>query len=357
VYDSGDYETALDRALEAAGYAELRAEQARRRADGDVHQLGIGLAVYVEVTGGALAAADEFARVEIRPDGGATVFSGTSPHGQGHVTAWSMLVSDELGIPMEQIEVVQGDTDLVAAGGGTSGSRSLQVGGVAVHQASRETVELARRRAADALEANVADVVLDKDAGRFHVVGTPAAGKTWAELATEEPLAIDVTFAPAGATFPFGAHVAVVDVDTATGKVTVVRFVAVDDAGTILNPLLVDGQRHGGLAQGIAQALCEEIVYDDDGNLLTSTLADFTFISACELPSFELVPMETPTPLNALGAKGVGESGTIGATPAVQNAVADALAPLGVRHVDMPTTPRRVWASIEEASRRAEESA
>jgi carbon-monoxide dehydrogenase large subunit len=350
-YDSGDYGRALDLVLEAAGYDELRAEQQRRRATGDVHQLGIGVVVYVEVTGGALGTPSESARIEIRADGGATVFTGTSPHGQGHETAWSMLASDELGIPMAQIEVVHGDTDLVASGGGTSGSRSLQLGGVAVHQASKETVELARRRAADALEANVDDIVLDKEAGRFHVVGTPSAGKTWAELVAEEAIAVDTTFAPGGSTFPFGAHVCVVDVDTETGKVTVERMIAVDDAGTVLNPLLVDGQRHGGLAQGIAQGLCEEVVYDADGNLLTSTLADFTFISACEVPSFELVPMATPTPLNPLGAKGIGESGAIGATPAVQNAVVDALAHLGVRHVDMPTTPERVWTAIQEAVR------
>jgi carbon-monoxide dehydrogenase large subunit len=348
-YDSGDYERALDLALDAAGYDELRAEQARRRASGDVHQLGIGIAVYVEVTGGLLPST-EFARVEARPDGGATVYTGTSPHGQGHLTSWAMLASDELGIPMEMIDVVYGDTDVVARGTGTFGSRSLQVGGVAVHRASVELVELARQRAADLLEANPADIVLDKDAGRFHVTGTPAAGRTWSELAADEPLEVALDFESAGQTFPFGAHVAVVDVDTETGKVVVERVIAVDDAGRVLNPLLVDGQRHGGLAQGVAQALCEEIVYDDDGNLLTSTLADFTFISACELPSFELVPMETPSPLNPLGAKGIGESGTIGATPAVQNAVVDALSHLGIRHIDMPATPQRVWNAIKDAA-------
>jgi carbon-monoxide dehydrogenase large subunit len=350
IYDTGDYERALDLVLAAAGYDELRAEQARRRERGDTRVLGIGVSVYVEITGAVLGNGSEFARIEIGADGGATVFTGTSPHGQGHETAWAMLASDELGIPMERIEVVHGDTDLVLSGGGTSGSRSLQLGGVAVHQASKEMVEVARRRAADALEASVDDIVLDKETGRFHVVGTPAAGKAWAELAAEEALSVDATFDAPGATFPFGAHVAVVDVDTETGKVVVERLVAVDDAGRILNPLLVEGQRHGGLAQGIGQALCEEIVHDDDGNLLTSTLADFTFISACEVPSFELVSMETPTPMNPLGAKGVGESGTIGATPAVQSAVTDALAHLGVRHVDIPVTPQRVWAAIQEAA-------
>ena len=348
-YDSGDYERALDLAVEAAGYRALRDEQRRRREAGDVHQLGIGVAVYVEVTGGPYAG-NEVAKVEITPDGGARVYTGTSPHGQGHVTSWSMLASDQLGIPMDRIEVIHGDTDLVPVGGGTSGSRSLQLGGAAVHQASVETVELARERAAEVLEADPDDVVLDRVDGSFHVAGAPAIRKTWAELAAAEPLAVDTTFQAAAATFPFGAHIAVVDVDTETGKVTIERLVAVDDAGRILNPLVVEGQRHGGLAQGIAQALCEEFVYDEDGNPLTTNLADFTFVSACELPSFELVPMETPTPANPLGAKGIGESGTIGATPAVQNAVVDALSHLGVRHIDMPATPHRVWGTIQEAT-------
>ena len=314
-----------------------------------MHQLGLGVAVYVEVTGGPYAG-NEVAKVEITPGGGARVYTGTSPHGQGHVTSWSMLASDQLGIPMDRIEVIHGDTDLVPVGGGTSGSRSLQLGGAAVHQASVEMVALARKRAAELLEANPDDVVLDRVDGSFQVAGTPAIGKTWAELAADEPLVVDTTFQAAASTFPFGAHIAVVDVDTETGKVTVERLVAVDDAGSILNPLIVEGQRHGGLAQGIAQALCEEFVYDEDGNPLTSNLADFTFVSACELPSFELVPMETPTPANPLGAKGIGESGTIGATPAVQNAVVDALSHLGVRHIDMPATPQRVWDTIQGAT-------
>jgi carbon-monoxide dehydrogenase large subunit len=343
-YDSGDYVRALDLALDAAGYDELRAEQARRREAGDSHQLGIGVSVYVEIT--AMGQGEEIAKVEIRSDGGATVYTGTSPHGQGHDTSWAMLASDELGIPIDRIDVIHGDTDLVPVGGGTGGSRSLQLGGTAVHQASIELVDLARQRAADELEANADDLVLDKVDGRFHVAGTPGAGRSWAELAVASPLLVETTFKAPTPTFPFGAHVAVVDVDTETGKVTLERMVTVDDAGTIVNPLIVEGQRHGGLAQGVAQALCEEIVYDEAGNLLTSTLADFTFISATELPSFELVPMETPTPANPLGAKGVGESGTIGATPAVQNAVVDALSPFGVRHLDMPATPMRVWEAI-----------
>lgn len=349
-YDSGDYVRALDLALEASGYDDLRAEQRRRREAGDALQLGIGVAVYVEVTGGPYAGT-EAAKVEITPDGGAKVYTGTSPHGQGHVTSWSMLASEQLGIPMDRIEVIHGDTDLVPVGEGTMASRSLQLGGSAVHQASVELVELARQQAADLLEANPDDLVLDKIDGRFHVAGTPSVGKTWAELAeaSAEPLLVDTTFQAASPTFPFGAHVAVVEVDTETGKVVLDRLVSVDDAGVLLNPLLVEGQRHGGIAQGVGQALCEEMVYDDEGNPLTSNFADYTFISATELPSFELVPMETPTDANPLGAKGIGESGTIGAMPAMQSAVIDAVSHLGIRHIDMPATPQRVWSAIQEA--------
>jgi carbon-monoxide dehydrogenase large subunit len=349
-YDSGDYERALDLALESSGYADLRKEQAKRREANDPVQLGIGIAVYDEVTGGPYAG-NEVAKVEITPDGGAKVYTGTSPHGQGHVTSWSMLASEQLGIPMERIEVIHGDTDLVPVGQGTMGSRSLQLGGSAVHQASVELVELARQKAADLLEANPDDIVLDKVDGRFHVAGTPSAGRSWAEIAeqTDAPLVVDTTFQAASSTFPFGAHVAVVEVDTETGKVTVKRVITVDDAGVLLNPMIVEGQRHGGIAQGVGQALCEEMVYDPDGNPVTSNFADYTFISAAELPSFELVPMETPTNANPLGAKGIGESGTIGATPAVQSAVVDALSHLGIRHIDMPATPQRVWSAIQEA--------
>jgi carbon-monoxide dehydrogenase large subunit len=352
-YDVGDFPAAFELVLASADYAGLRAEQARRRQAGDTLQLGIGLAAYVEVTGGG----KESARIEVRPDGTAVVYTGTSPHGQGHATSWSMIASERLGIPMEQIEFVYGDTDLVPIGGGTGGSRSLQLGGSAVEQAAGELVDETRARAAAELEANPDDIVFDVEAGRFHVAGTPTASRTWAELAeaavAQSPtdvsgLFVDSEFTAASSTFPFGAHVAVVEVDTETGHVRLDRFIAVDDAGRLLNPLIVEGQRHGGIAQGAAQALCEEIVYDADGNPLTANLADFTFISACELPSFELVPMETPTPVNPLGAKGVGESGTIGATPALQNAVVDALSHLGIRHIDMPTTPMRVWAALQE---------
>ncbi|MEX2293568.1 MAG: xanthine dehydrogenase family protein molybdopterin-binding subunit [Acidimicrobiales bacterium] len=353
VYDVGDYERALDLALEQAGYADLRAEQARRRAARDVVQLGIGVALYVEVTAGPTAGG-EHARVVVEADGSATVYTGSSSHGQGHHTAFASLASAELGIPMEQISVVHGDTDLVERGEGTMGSRSLQLGGSAVHEASIGVVTRARQLAADALEANPDDLVLDKTSGRFHVAGTPAIGRTWAELSMQataegDPLAVITDFKAAQPTFPFGAHVAVVDVDTETGRVVLRRHIAVDDAGRILNPLLADGQRHGGIAQGAAQALLEEVCYDEDGNPVTSNLADYAAISATELPSFELVAMETPTHLNPLGAKGIGESGTIGSTPAVQSAVVDAVSHLGVRHIDMPATPERVWRAIQAA--------
>jgi carbon-monoxide dehydrogenase large subunit len=353
-YDVGDYERALDLALDAAGYEGLRAEQARRRAAGDVVQLGIGVSTYVEVTAGPQAG-KEFAKVDVEVDGSATIYTGSSPHGQGLATAFATLASDELGIPMDRITVLHGDTDLVDRGEGTMGSRSLQLGGTAVHEASIGLVERARQLAADALEANPDDVQLDKVTGRFHVAGTPTIGRTWAELAVAarddgSPLSYVTDFEASSATFPFGAHVAVAEVDTETGRVVLQRHVAVDDAGRILNPLLADGQRHGGIAQGAAQALLEEVRYDPDGNPITSNLADYAVISAAELPSFELVGMETPTHVNPLGVKGIGESGTIGSTPAVQSAVVDALSHLGVRHVDMPASPERVWKAIRAAT-------
>ena len=349
-YDVGDYEVALDKVLDASKYSELRTEQATRRQRGDRHQLGIGVSVYVEITSGGTNHED--ARIEVLPDGRAIVYTGTSPHGQGHVTAWSMIASEHTGIPMDKIDVVWGDTDIIPDGLGTYGSRSLQLGGAAVHQTAQKLVELARSVAASMLEAAEADVVLDTSRGAFHVAGTPAVAVTWAELATHRAadggLAISDRFTSGGATFPFGAHVAVVEVDTETGKVTHLKQVACDDAGTVLNPLLLEGQIHGGIAQGSAQALLEEFVYDEDGNPKTGNLAEYAFISAVEAPRIELVPMETPTPRNPLGAKGVGESGTIGSTPAVQSAVVDAVSHLGVRHIDMPTTPERVWRAINQ---------
>jgi aerobic carbon-monoxide dehydrogenase large subunit len=282
------------------------------------------------------------------------VLTGTSPHGQGHATAWAMLAHEETGIPMDRITVEHGDTDTVPDGTGTFGSRSLQQGGAAVQQASIELVEIARKRVAALLEADPKDVVLDKDRSAMQVAGSPHTAVTFAELAATEPLEVKTKFVAPGPTFPFGAHVAVVEVDTRTGKARLTRLIAVDDAGTVLNPLLCEGQRHGGFAQGAAQALMEEVRYDAEGNPETSTLATYPFVSATEVPSFELVEMATPTSYNPLGAKGIGEAGTIGSTPAVHNAVIDAVAHLGVRHIDMPTTPQRVWKAIRSAAQNGE---
>jgi carbon-monoxide dehydrogenase large subunit len=354
IYDSGDYRAALDRVLEAGGYQRLRDEQRRRRESGDTVQLGIGLATYVEITAGD-SYAGEHAQVDIEPDGRVRVLTGSSAHGQGHATSWAMIVADQLGVPLDAVTVIYGDTDLVPQGVGTFGSRSLQLGGTAVHDAAVSVLAQARDLAADLLEASADDVVLDRDSARLHVAGDASSGLSWSELAAaaagrEAVLSASSHFVPQGPTFPFGAHLAVVEVDTGTGKVTLRSLTTVDDAGRILNPLLVEGQRHGGLAQGVAQALVEEMRYDADGNPVTTNFADYGIVTADLLPSFDLVDSETPTPYNPLGAKGIGEAGTIGATPAVQNAVIDAVAHLGVRHIDLPTTSERVWRAITEAS-------
>ncbi len=351
VYDIGDYERSLDLVLDAAGYSDLRAEQAARREAGNPLQLGIGVSVYVEVTAGPQAG-QEYGRVEVHPDGTATAYTGSSSHGQGHDTSFAMLVADALGIPIDRVTVSHGDTDEVVRGVGTFGSRSLQLGGSAVHEASVLVVDKARQIAADLLEADPSDLVLDAATGAFHVAGTPAVSRSWAEVASAAGpagIAAETDFESESPTFPFGAHIAVVEVDTETGMVRLVRMVTCDDAGTVLNPMIVEGQRHGGIAQGVAQALYEHVRFDVDGNPVTANLADYTMISATELPSFELVTMETPTPHNPLGAKGIGESGTIGSTPAVQSAVCDALSVFGIRHVDMPCTPERVWEAIRSA--------
>jgi aerobic carbon-monoxide dehydrogenase large subunit len=350
-YDCGDYVTALEKALAAADYQGLLAEQARRRASGDPLQLGIGLSSYVEITGpgGEAGGPNENGTVEVHPDGTATVLTGTSPHGQGHQTVWAMIVSQELGIPIDKITVKWGDTDLIPKGGGTGGSRSLQLGGAAVQQASRELLDVARDRAAETLEAAVADLEFDTETSSFSVKGDPDISVPLSSLANTERLFVRSVFTSPGPTFPFGTHVAVVEVDTETGKVFFRRIVTVDDAGTVINPLLAEGQRHGGIAQGAAQAFLEEVVYDEDGNPLTATFADYPFLSATDVPSYELVDMATPTPYNPLGAKGIGEAGSIGATPAVQNAVIDAVSHLGVTHIDMPTSPQRVWRAIKAA--------
>ena len=352
IYDVGNYERALDLVLEAAGIKGLRADQQRRRSDGDLVQLGIGVSLYVEITAGPRAGR-EYAEVRLHEGGTVTVLTGSSPHGQGHHTAWAMIVEDHLGIPMARVEVLHGDTDLVARGAGTQGSRSLQLGGSAVRVAADALLERGRALAAGLLEANVDDVVLDSERGEFHVLGTTTDWRDWSEVVAsaedDGPLVERHDFKADAPTYPFGAHVAVVEVDTETGHVRLDRLIACDDAGTIINPLLVDGQRHGGIAQGVAQAMLEEFRYDADGNPVTANFADYPVISAAELPSFELVDLETPTPINPLGAKGVGESGTIGSTPAVVSAVVDALSPFGITHIDMPTTPERVWQAIVDA--------
>jgi aerobic carbon-monoxide dehydrogenase large subunit len=351
-YDTGAYVEALDKVLAGAGYAELRAEQARRRERGDVQQLGIGVASYVEITA-ADADGGETARLVVHDDGTATVYSGSSAHGQGHDTAWAMLVEAELGIEMSKVTVIHGDTDLIPAGVGTHASRSLQLGGVAVQKAAVEVKEQARKVAADMLEASEDDLELDVSRGVWQVRGDPASSRTWAQIAAhagDAGLAADVNYTEGKPTFPFGTHLAVTEVDAETGKARLIRHVTVDDAGTVLSPVLVEGQRHGGIAQGVAQALLEEMVYDPDGNPVTGTLVDYAIVTATELPSFELLTSETPATINPLGAKGIGEAGTIGATPATQNSVIDAVSHLGVRHIDMPLTPARVWAAISAAA-------
>lgn len=345
-YDSGDYVRALDLALEAAGYDELRREQAARRERGDRLQLGIGLSVYVEMT--AVRLTSEFGGARAEADGSFVLTVGTTSSGQGHETAFAQLAAQALGVPMGAIRVVQSDTGLVPGGSGTSGSRSLQIGGSAVRKACLELVERAKAETARRLEAALDDIVRFED-GRFGVLGVPATALSWAQLATGAALMVDTEFEQDDQTFPFGCHVAVAEVDVETGEARLIRHIAVDDCGTVLNPMLVEGQIHGGVAQGVAQALYEEFVYDSEGNPLTTSLIDYAIPTIGEIPAIETVTMETPTPLNPLGAKGIGESGTIGATPAAQNAVIDAVSYLGVRHIDMPLHPMRVWEAIQEA--------
>jgi len=352
-YDSGDYEGALDLLLRSAGYDELREEQRRRRAEGGPVELGIGLAAYVEISNPV--AETEFGEVEITEDGGAILRTGSFSHGQGHETTFAMIAAERLGLPVERVTVVKGDTDEIPQGAGTFGSKSTQIGGVAGRLAADEVVERAKGLAGDYLEASAADIVLDPALGRFHVVGTAEPSLSWVDLATRAStdgrlgeLKVSQEF-QAPPTFPFGIHLSVVDVDKETGKVELRRHVAVDDAGTLINPLVADGQVHGGIAFGVGQALYEEVVYGEDGYPLTGTFVGYAFPSAAELPSYERVEMVTPTPHNTLGVKGIGESGTVGSTPAVHNAVLDALAPYGVHHVDLPCNGENVWKALQEA--------
>jgi carbon-monoxide dehydrogenase large subunit len=360
-YDSGDYERALDEALRIAGYDELRAEQARRRERSDSRYLGIGVSCYVEVSAGSPGMTAEYASVEVTPAGRVRILAGTCAHGQGHHTTYAQIVASVLGIPVEQVDFVDGDTDLVPRGAGTAGSRSAQVGGSAVKVASDAVLEKARVLAAHLLEADPSDIVIG-DGGGLGVQGVPASTLSWATLAEaasdparlppgmEPGLAADPGFdqGPTG-TAPFGCHIAVVEVDGETGAVELLRIVAVDDCGTVINPLLAEGQVHGGLLAGIGQALFEEVAYDDGGNPLHASFADYAFPSSADLPSYETHHTVTPTPHNPLGAKGVGEAGTTGSLAAVHNAVVDAVAHLGIRHIELPLTPFNVWQAIAAA--------
>jgi carbon-monoxide dehydrogenase large subunit len=356
-YDIGDYAGALDRALQHAGYDELRREQAERIEAGSDHLLGIGLSVYVEITNGI--GEGEFGAVEILEDGGAIVRTGSFSHGQGHETTFAQIVSERTGIDLDRIQVLAGDTDRVPRGTGTYGSKSTQIGGAAAGQAAEILVDRAKQLAAEQLEANPEDMVLDLDTGSFRVTGSTEPSLAWAELAVQlhqdgrlAELSAETDFKPATPTFPFGAHVAVVEVEVDTGAVRLVRMIACDDAGRIINPMVAEGQVHGGVAAGIAQALYEEVRYDSDGNPQHANLVTYCIPTAVELPSFERVVMETPTPVNPLGAKGIGESGTIGSTPAVHNAVIDALKPFGVRHLGMPVNGENVWRAIQDGKGR-----
>lgn len=343
VYDSGRYVDALDLALSTVGYDALREEQARRRSCGSRRAIGIGISSFVEVSG----VGSEYGAVSVAADGHVTITTGASPHGQGLDTALTQIVSDVLGVDPERIAVVRSDTALVARGTGTFGSRSGQLGGSAASTSANAVLDEAKEIAARLLEAAPEDVVA-RD-GSLMVAGVPARSLSWGEVAgaaPEQHLFADGDFTQAQGTYPFGTHVAVVEVDLDTGRVTLLRLVAVDDCGNVANPLLVEGQVHGGLAQGCAQALLEEVRYDELGNPVTATLADYAMPSAAELPSFELEETVTPSPRNPLGMKGVGESGTVGGAVAVQNAVIDALAPFGVQHLDMPLTAERVWQAV-----------
>jgi carbon-monoxide dehydrogenase large subunit len=346
-YDSGEYARALDHALARAGYADFRREQAAARQAGRL--VGIGLASYVEICG---FEDEEVSDVVVADDGRVTVLTGSASHGQGHETAYAQLVADELQIPIDLVTVVQGDTALVRNGVGTFGSRSVARGGMHARGNAMKVREQAQHIAAELLEAASADLV--HEPGRWSVRGMPDRMVTWQQVAAHAKgsLASRQDMKGEGFLFPFGAHVAMVEVDRDTGQVRILRYMSVDDAGFLVNPLLVQGQVHGGLAQGIGQALWESAEFDESGNLLTSTLMDYAIPKTDDLPSFDNDHTTTPSPRTTLGVKGVGEAATIGSTPAIANAVMDALAPLGVTHVDLPLTPQRVWAAMRPAASR-----
>ena len=365
-YDSTAYGKTLDRALEIVGYNDLRAEQTARREAGGTRQLGVGLSTYMEMCGlapsevlGSLnygAGGWDAATVRMLPTGMVEVVTGSTPHGQGHATSWSQIAADALGVSFDDVAVLHGDTAVAPHGMDTYGSRSLSVAGVALHLACGRLVAKARDVAAHLLEVSPED--LDFDSGTFSVKGAPDLSKSIQETAyaawtahalpegTEPGMQAMAVYDPPNFTFPFGAHVCVVEVDTETGAVEIVRYVAVDDCGTVINPMIVDGQVHGGVAQGIAAMLYEEAQYDDAGNLLTSSMLDYLVPSAVEMPHFELDRTVTPSPTNPMGVKGIGEAGTIAAGPAVINAVVDAISPYGVRNIEIPASPERVWRAI-----------
>jgi aerobic carbon-monoxide dehydrogenase large subunit len=367
-YDSGDYETATQQALELIGYDELRAEQRRRRESNDPVQLGIGFSTFTEMCGlapsrvlGSLsfgAGGWEHASIRMLPTGKVEVVTGSTPHGQGHETAWSQLVADQLGVPFEDVEVLHGDTAISTRGLDTYGSRSLVVGGTAVVKAAEKVVAKARKIAAHLLEASEDD--LEFSGGKFSVRGTPGAELGIQEIAlavfaahnypedVEPSIDADATFDPVNFSFPHGTHICAMEVDTETGMVKIRKYACVDDVGTIVNPLIVEGQVHGGLAQGIAQALFEEAVYDADGNLTTGSFVDYLVPSAADLPHFDTGNTVHAAPGNPIGAKGVGEAGCIASTPAVVNAALDAVRHLGVRDIRMPLTPERVWRALQD---------
>ncbi|HSO02047.1 MAG TPA: molybdopterin cofactor-binding domain-containing protein, partial [Gaiellaceae bacterium] len=367
-YDTGNYEAATALARESFGYDALRAEQKERRDRGDRVQLGIGVSTFTEMCGlapsrvlGSLdygAGGWEHASVRMLATGKVEIVTGASAHGQGHETAFSQIVADRLGVPFEDVEVLHGDTQVIPLGMDTYGSRSLAVGGIALHQVAQKIVAKARTLAAHKLGVDADE--LDYEAGTFSSDGKSVTVKELAFAAwaahdlpegMEPGLEATAVYDPPNFSWPGGAHAAVVEVDTETGDVQLVRYVAVDDVGKVVNPMIVDGQIHGGIAQGVAQALFEEAVYDDDGQLLTSSMTSYLVPSAVELPTFELDRTETPSPTNPLGVKGVGETGAIASPAAVMNAVADALAPFGVTDIDMPASPERVWRALEEARR------
>jgi aerobic carbon-monoxide dehydrogenase large subunit len=368
-FDSGNYKATLDKAKELVGYDELRREQQTSGGRRDGKLLGIGISTYIEICGlapsqtlSALkygAGGWDAATIRCHPTGKVTVVTGTSPHGQGHVTTWSQIAADELGVSPDDVEVIHGDTAFSPIGMDTYGSRSLAVGGTALYKAAEKIRAKARTIAAHELE--VAEEDLEWKDGKFQVAGAPEKAKTIPEVAfsawTAHALPADVepglfasaVYDPPNFTFPAGAHICVVEVDPDTGRVEIVKYVAVDDCGNIINPMIVDGQVHGGVAQGIAEAMYEEARYDENGTLLTGNMSTYRVPSAAELPSFTLDRTVTPSPTNPMGVKGIGEAGTIASPPAVLNAVADALRPLGVEFIDLPASAERVWRAIQAA--------